>query len=194
MTTRGGGLDSFGEGGTVSVNGSRGGAENYMVEGVTTNASNTRQPQIAPSIESIQEFKIQSSTYDAEFGRGAPEVNLITKSGTNSFRGVVYDFWRNNSLAANDFFQNQLPDPDSIGSTLNRHQFGGTYGGPILKTRTFFTNYEGQRVREGRTVTFRVPTDLERAGDLSRSPGVQSIIDPRDGSRISGRQGARKPV
>ena len=183
VTTRGGGLDSFGEAGTVSVNGSRGGAENYMVEGVTTNASNTRQPQIAPSVESIQEFKIQSSTYNAEFGRGAAEVNLITKSGTNSFRGVVYDFWRNNSLAANDFFQNQLPNPDSIGSTLNRHQFGVTYGGPIFKNQTFFfSNYEGQRVREGRTVTYRVPTDLERAGDFSRSPGVQSITDPETGS------------
>src|SRR5688572_4006804 len=89
VTTRGPGLGQFGESGNVSVNGSRGGTENYMVEGVTTNAANTRQPQIAPSIESIQEFKLQSSTYSAEYGRGAAAINLITKSGTNSFRGAV---------------------------------------------------------------------------------------------------------
>ena len=182
VTTRGGGSAQFGFGGNVSVNGSRGGSENYMVDGVTTNASANRQPQIAPSLEAIQEFQIATSTFNAEQGRGSAVFNLIIRSGTNDFHGSVYEFWRNDSLAANDFFQNQLEDPDSIDATLKRNQFGAVLGGPIVKNRTFFfAHYEGERLRQGEIVTSRVPTDLERAGDFSQSQGVSFITDPLTG-------------
>ena len=179
VTPRGGGLSEFGDSGNFAINGARPGSENYMIEGMTTNAGNTRQAQISPSIESIAEFKLQTSTYAAEFGRGSAAVNVTTKSGANEFRGVVYAFNRNDKFAANGFFQNQAPDPDTIGVKLNRNQYGATFGGPIIKNRTFFFfNYEGERRDEGRATTWRVPTDLERAGDFSRSAGVRFVLDP----------------
>ena len=187
VTTRGPGLRP-GAPGLVSVNGSRGGRENNMVDGVTTNWSPERYARIIlPSIESIQEFKLQTSTFNAEFGRGSAALNLTTKSGSNQYHGVVYHFWRNDSLAANDFFENQLPDPDSTGAFLNRNQFGATFGGPIIADKTFFfVNYEGERLREGRAEPYRVPTDLERAGDFSQS-GVSFIRDPSSGENFPGK-------
>ena len=186
VTTRGPGRD--GGVGVVSVNGSRGGRENYMIDSVTTNSSYERAPQFLPSIESIQEFKLQTSTFSAEFGRGSAAFNLTTKSGSNQYHGVVYHFWRNDSLAANDFFVNQLPDPDSTGAFLNRNQFGATFGGPIVGDKTFFfVNYEGERLREGLTQNARVPTDLERSGDFSQSPGVLFIRDPETEQNFPGK-------
>ncbi|MCY4594517.1 MAG: carboxypeptidase regulatory-like domain-containing protein, partial [Bryobacterales bacterium] len=173
VTPRGSGLSMFGESGTFSINGARPGTENYMVEGVTTNSSNTRQPQLSPSIEAIQEFSIQTSSYTAEYGRGSAAVNVITKSGNNQFRGNVYEFIRNDALAANNFFQNQLANPEDADSNLKRNQFGGTIGGPIIRDKTFFfAHYEGNRLRQGATSTYRVPTSLEMQADFSQSPGV----------------------
>jgi len=179
VTPRGGGLTMFGNAGNLSINGSRPGYENYMIEGVPTVAGNTRQPQITPSVDAIQEFKLQTSSYSAEYGRGSASINVVTKSGTNQVHGVAYEFLRNDRLAANDFFLNQLPDPKAVKPNLNRHQFGGTFGGPVIRDRTFFfLNYEGERQREGRTRTFRVPTALEKQGDFTDSAGVTSITDP----------------
>jgi hypothetical protein len=179
VTPRGGGLTMFGNAGNLSINGSRPGYENYMIEGVPTLAGNTRQPQITPSVEAIQEFKLQTSSYSAEYGRGSGSIDVITKSGTNRFHGAVYEFLRNDRLAANDFYRNQLPNPSAARPNLNRHQLGGTLGGPVVRNRTFFfLNYEGERLREGRTRTFRVPTALEKEGDFSHSPGVPAITDP----------------
>ena len=187
VTPRGGGLSMFGDSGNFSINGARPGSENYMIEGVTTNSGNTRQAQISPSIESIQEFKLQTSTYAAEFGRGSAAVNVTTKSGANEFRGTAYAFNRNDRFSANGFFQNQAPDPDAIGVELNRNQFGATFGGPIIKDKTFFFfNYEGERRDEGRAATWRVPTDLERAGDFSQSAGVSFVNDPDTGQPFPG--------
>ena len=183
VTPRGSGLSMFGESGTFSINGARPGTENYMVEGVTTNSSNTRQPQLSPSIEAIQEFSIQTSSYTAEYGRGSAAVNVITKSGNNQFQGNIYEFIRNDALAANNFFQNQLANPEDADSNVKRNQFGGTVGGPIIRDKTFFfAHFEGNRLRQGATSTYRVPTPLEMQADFSQSPGVQQIVDPTAGN------------
>lgn len=183
VTPRGQGLSMFGEAGTFSINGARPGVENYMIEGVMTKASNTLQPQMAPSIEAIQEFSIQTSSYSAEHGRGSAVVNVVTKSGNNKFRGNLFEFLRNDIFAANTFFQNQLADPESADSNLKRNQFGGTIGGPIVKNRTFFFgHYEANRQRLGTERRDRFPTALEMEADFSQSPGVQRIVDPTAGN------------
>ncbi len=187
VTGRGGGLSMFGDSGSFSINGARPGQENFMIEGVSTNSTNTRTAQISPSIESIQEFKLQTSSYSAEFGRGSAAINVTTKSGGNDFHGTAYLFNRNDKFAANNFFQNQAPDPDAIGVSLNRNQFGATLGGPIFKDKTFFfVNYEGERRDQGQAQTWRVPTDLERAGDFSQTPGVSFVNDPLTGQAFPG--------
>ncbi|MCI0627268.1 MAG: TonB-dependent receptor [Acidobacteria bacterium] len=141
-----------------------------------------------PSVSAVQEFKVQTNTFDAEYGRAAGAVvNVSIKSGTNKLHGEVYEFHRNSALDANNFFSNRagLKKTNSL-----FHLFGASVGGPVRlpklyngKDRTFFFfNYEG--VRQGTPATFldRVPTELERTGDFSRSLNsrgeVITIYDP----------------
>ena len=119
-----------------------------------------------PSIDAIQEFKVQSSDYSAEFGRASgAQVNVILKSGTNQFHGDLFEFFRNRLMDAKNYFD--FPDctPASAGElaaashAFDRNQFGGTFGGPIRKDKTFFfLSYEGLRRREATTHTATVPT------------------------------------
>ena len=104
-----------------------------------------------------------SNTFDAEYGRNSGAVvNVVTKSGTNQWHGNVYEYFRNKVLNAQGFFNTVKPQ-------FNQNQFGGTFGGPIRKDRTFFfASYEGRRLRQGISgETVAVPTDAERAGDFS---------------------------
>ncbi|HXW93802.1 MAG TPA: carboxypeptidase regulatory-like domain-containing protein [Terriglobales bacterium] len=116
-----------------------------------------------PSIDSIQEFSVQRGQYGAEYGRGSSgQVNVITKSGTNGFHGDLYEFFRNDDLAANNYFNNadSIPRPP-----LRYNDFGGTIGGPILKDKTFFFfSEEVRRVITYTTFIGGVPTADERAG------------------------------
>src|SRR4029434_8462707 len=104
-----------------------------------------------PSIEALQEFKIQTNAYSAEFGRSSGAVvNATIKSGTNRLRGSVYEFLRNDALDANNFFSNALSAPKP---KRERNQFGAAVGGPLVKKRTFwFADYEGVRDQEGITL------------------------------------------
>ena len=111
----------------------------------------------------MQEFKIQTNIYDAAFGKTAGStINLITKSGTNSFHGSVYEFLRNDVLDASNYFNPVKPE-------LRRNQYGASLGGPIWKSKKlfFFGNYEGLRLVQGQSATSLVPTAAQRAGDLS---------------------------
>jgi hypothetical protein len=110
----------------------------------------------------IQEFKIESNSPPAEFGRfNGGVVNLTTKSGGNAFHGSVFEFFRNEDLNARNYFQSSNP----VKPEYRRNQYGGMFGGPIAKARTFFfVDYQGQRQSIGRTVTSNVPTLAERAG------------------------------
>jgi len=116
-----------------------------------------------PSLDSIQEFSVQRGQYGAEYGRGSSgQINVITKSGTNGFHGDLYEFFRNDDLDANNYFNNA----SSIGRPpLRYNDFGGTIGGPIFKDKTFFFfSEEVRRVITYTTFTALVPTAAERAG------------------------------
>ena len=148
--------------GAVSVNGGRGRANNFSVNGGDANDQFANLPTIQPTPDAIEEFRVISNTFDAEYGRNSGAVvNVITKSGTNQWHGDVYEYFRNTVLNAQGYFNTVKPQE-------NQNQFGGTFGGPIIKDRTFFfVSYEGRRVRQGISgQTVAVPTPQERTGDF----------------------------
>jgi hypothetical protein len=138
-----------------------------MVDGVdiTVSAGSFLSNPIAPTADFTQEFKVQTNNMSAEYGRGAGVLNVVTKSGTNSFHGSAFEFLQNDNLNANNFFSNRAGQPLP---ELKRNQFGGTVGGPIWKDKTFFfANAEFLRQRRFLPIAVRVPTDNERGGDFS---------------------------
>lgn len=149
--------------GSVSVNGGRGRANNFSVNGGDGNDLFANLPTIQPSPDSVQEFRILTNGFDAEYGRNSGSVvNVITKSGTNAVHGDVYEFNRNKALNAKGYL-----DPTKEPFILN--QFGATLGGPIKKDRTFaFGAYEGLRRIQGvSSGTVVLPTAAEATGDFS---------------------------
>jgi hypothetical protein len=161
--------------GVVSVNGGRGRSNNYTVNGGDANDQFVNLPGVEPSPDTIEEFRVLTNTFDAEFGRNSGAVvNVVTKSGTNALHGDVYEFLRNNVLNARGFFDAAIPD-------FKQNQFGSTLGGPIRKDQTFFfASYEGRRIREGTpSPAFPVPTVAERGGDFSAGqPFTGTLSDP----------------
>jgi len=154
----------------VSFNGSSSDGNNYLVDGVQTQGMQTTHMSYQPTLESVQEFKLQTNQYDAAsgFGGGA-QVNVVTKSGTNSFHGQAYEYLRNDKLDARNFF-------DSTKPKYRQNQFGGVLGGPIIKDRTFFFfSYEGIRIRRAQTQLFSVPSNVQRTGDFR---GGSTVYDP----------------
>src|SRR6202167_3072182 len=144
--------------GSVSVNGGRTRANNFSVNGGDANDQFVNLPTVQPSPDSIQEFRVITNTFDAEYGRNSGSVvNVVTKSGTNEWHGDVYEFFRNKVLNAKGYFDTTKPQ-------FNQNQFGGTFGGPIKKDRTFFfASYEGRRIRQGvPSPVVTVPTAAER--------------------------------
>jgi hypothetical protein len=167
----GGGGQQGGEGNVsgFSSNGQRSTSNNFLVDGVDNNNYFAGEPAQLPSIDSIQEFEVQTNTFAAEYGRNSGSVvNLVTKSGTNQLHGSVYEFFRNDALDARNYF-NTGPFAKSA---LRLNQFGGTLGGPIIKNRTFFfADYEGFRRRAGITRITNVPTPDQRAGNFTDQNG-----------------------
>ena len=156
-------LYGSGAAGSVSVNGGRGRANNFSVNGGDANDQFVNLPTVQPSPDAIEEFRVITNTFDAEYGRNSGAViNVVTKSGTDQLHGNVYEYFRNTVLNAQGYFNTVKPQE-------NQNQFGGTLGGPIKKDRTFFfTSYEGRRVRQGISgETVPVPTPAETAGDFS---------------------------
>jgi hypothetical protein len=150
-----------------SVNGAREDANNFLLDGVYNVDPKLNTFGVRPSVDAIREFEMLTSTYDASFGRNpGAQVNVILNSGSNDFHGSAFEFHRNAALDARNFFAPASePKPKYI-----RNQFGGAFGGPIKRDRTFFfTDYEGTRSREGITRITNVPTALERAGNFSQS-------------------------
>ena len=170
-----GGSDLFygsNQAGAVSVNGGRGRSNNFNVNGGDGNDLFVNAPAIQPTPDSIEEFRVLSNTFDAEYGRNSGAViNVVTKSGTNKWHGSVYEFLRNQGLNAKGYLDLRRPDD-------KQNQFGGTFGGPIKKDRTFFfTSYEGRRVVHGiSSDPVVVPTAAERAGDFSATPFDPSAV------------------
>jgi outer membrane receptor protein involved in Fe transport len=171
----GGGGQQGGEGGIsgYSSNGQRSTSNNFMVDGIDNNNYEAGSVAQLPSIDSIQEFQVQTNNYAAEYGRSSGSiVNLVTKSGTNQLHGSAYEFFRNNDLDARNFFA----DPAFSAPALRLNQFGATLGGPIHKDKTFFFgNYEGFRQVAGITELTNVPTAAERAGTFINPANGQTV-------------------
>lgn len=196
-----GGQIPVNEGQGQNINGARASDINFRMDGVDVNdydASGFGVP--IPNPDTIQEFKVQTGMYDAQYGRDAgANVNLVTKTGSNIFHGNLFEFWRNDVLNANDFFLNMngAPRPE-----LKQNQFGGTLGGPIIKDKLlFFGSYQGTRQINGvsgRQTFFSPLTTNDRSaaslGSLfAGQQGLQYIFGPpgfgppiaSDGSNIN---------
>jgi hypothetical protein len=169
--TRGDAMQQAGN--LVNVLGQRSGHNLYLMDGVAITDEHFNNMVIAPSIDAIEEFNIEKTSYAPEFGgKSGAVINVISRSGSNTLHGSLFEFVRNDVFDARNFFDSATaPIPP-----FRQNQFGGSLGGPARKNKTFFfLNYEGQRVRKSLTQTFSVPTAAIRKGDFSDLP---AIYDP----------------
>ncbi|MCX6546342.1 MAG: TonB-dependent receptor [Acidobacteria bacterium] len=157
----------------MHANGGREEYNNFLLDGVDNNDPYVNRYVVQPPVDSIQEFKIATNSYSAEYGRSAAgQVNVITKSGSNRFELAIYEYFRNQVLNARDAF-----DEPGVKPPFNRNQFGASLGGPLLRNRTFaFASLDLLRERRSVTRLSTVPTDLQRSGNLSELPSA--VIDP----------------
>ncbi len=158
----------------MHANGGREEFNNFLLDGVDNNDQDTNRYVLQPSVDSIQEFKIATNSYSAEYGRNAgAQVNVITRSGANQMHGLVYEYLRNRVFdATNSFDQGDT-------AKLIRNQFGGGIGGALVKDRTFyFANIDALRGRQGFSQFGSVPTLAERSGNFT---GLGTVSDPFTG-------------
>jgi hypothetical protein len=162
-----------------SVNGLPWSGNNYLLDGIANNEPLNAFVNITPPLEALQEFKVQTNNPTAEFGVfGGAVVNLSIRSGTNQYSGSLFEYYRDDSLNAPNFFA-------ATKAPFNSHQFGGTFGGPMLRDKAFFFgDYQRLRQDQGRTVIATVPTPEMRRGDLS-ALGT-AIFDPLTGQPFAG--------
>ena len=159
-----------GEGNAISINGGRPTSNNYTLDGLVNTDTSLNTPAVILSQDAIQEFKVQSETYSAEYGFSANQINIVSKSGTNQLHGTAFEFLRNDAFDARSTFQTTIPE-------LRQNQFGFVLGGPIYvpkvydgRNKTFFlVNYEGWRIRNGTNGFFSVPDPAQLSGDFSSS-------------------------
>ncbi len=157
----------------MHANGGREEFNNFLLDGVDNNDPNINRYNLQPPVDAIQEFKIATNAYSAEYGRSAGgQVNVVTRSGSNDLHGFAYEYLRNRVLDASNYFASATEKNKYI-----RNQFGGGVGGSILRNRTFFfVNADGLRERQGVTRISSVPIDAVRQGDLSSL--TTPIVDP----------------
>jgi hypothetical protein len=154
--------------GDISVSGQRETANGFVVNGSSVQEDFNMFAAVIPNLDSIQEFRVLTSNFDAEYGNfSGGQVLVTTKSGTNKWHGSAFEFLRNTNLSARNFFA-----PDR--AKYDRNQFGGTLGGPLKKEKAFFfADYQGTRMTRGvDTGLIRVPSERNRAGDFSDNAGV----------------------
>ena len=164
----------------LNVSGQRVHYNHFSLDGLENTDPNFNTYLFLPSIDALQEFKVESGTYGVEFGRGLSQINVTTKSGTNDIHGAAFEFLRNSDLDAKNFFDSPAkPIPP-----FKRNQFGATIGGPVWIPKIlngknkvfFFFDYEGLRERKALTQQFNMPLAADRTGDFSGSSAV--IYDP----------------
>jgi carboxypeptidase family protein len=179
--------------GVVTVNGGRGRSNNYSVNGGDSNDLFVNLPAVQPSPDSIEEFRVITNNFDAEFGRNSGAVvNVVTKSGTNNLHGSFYEFFRNDVLNSKAFTFTPAPKPP-----FKQNQFGGTLGGPIKKDKTFiFGSYEGRRIITGEdSQPVPVPTLAQTNGDFSAgSPFTGTLTDNTVATILQNRPGCANAV
>lgn len=158
----------------ASVNGARAGSNDFRYDGIQSQDTDNSVLLVVPSVDAIQEFKVQTSAMDASFGRaGGGTINLIMKSGTNQLHGGAFEFLRNSALDAKNFFD----APTKPIPPFRMNQFGGTLGGPIRKDKTFFfVDYQGKRERQAQTYLNTLPSSALTAGNFSGQS--LTIYDP----------------
>jgi hypothetical protein len=189
----------------ISVNGGRPGSNEILLDGIPSSPPEVNYVQsytAFPPVDAVQEFKVQTFNYSAEFGHsGGGIINLVYKSGTNVLHGSAFEFLRNSVLDANNFFSNA--NGIALGS-FKRNQFGGSVGGPVVlpklyngRNKTFFFfDYEGLRQRSASPATYTVPTALQRTGDFSKtlnSAGALVVIYDPTTTVASGSTFVRQP-
>jgi outer membrane receptor protein involved in Fe transport len=169
-----------GVGNAISIMGARPTSNNFMIDGTANIDTSIGTPAAVLSVDAIQEFKEQTTTYSAEYGFSSNQINLVSKSGTNALHGTAFGFFRNDAWDARNFFD----DKTVAAPTLDQKQFGFVAGGPVRlpgydgRNRTFFlANYEGTRIDRGATNFYTVPTPAELSGRFSTP-----IIDPATGA------------
>lgn len=169
------------QGPQLTISGNRQDANNYTIDGTTALDFLYNTLAVSPSIDAIEEFKVESSLSSIQWGgQSGGYVNIITKSGSNSFHGSLFEYFRNDKFDAHNFFDDKT---DAV-PPFKQNQFGGTLGGPIVSDRTFFFgSYEGLRKRKTITALFTVPTLAMRQGDFS---GLAPVIDPLTGLPFPG--------
>jgi Carboxypeptidase regulatory-like domain len=173
-------------GGSFIANGVRAQLNNFLLDGVDNNSKvvdqqNSSPVVVQPSVDAIQEFKVETNNYSAEYGYSAGAVvNATIKGGTNRLHGDVFEFVRNDVFDARNYFSN----PAAAKPELRRNQFGGTLGGPIVKNRAFlFGSWEQTRERDGITYVQTIPTARMIAGDFTGQP---AIFDPNTTQNLGG--------
>ena len=173
--------------GAFSANGLRPSQNNYLIDGIDNNSNNVdflngTNYVILPPVDAIQEFKVQTADFSAELGRSAGAVlNATIKSGTNNIHGTVWEFFRNDKLDAADYFENNTGQPKG---KLRQNQFGASFGGPIIKNKTFiFGDYEGFRRVQGTPENGNVPTGLMRSSGYTN---LSEILGFNKGTRTDG--------
>jgi outer membrane receptor protein involved in Fe transport len=174
----------------VSINGARANQNEYLLDGAPNTAAAQNQPVVFANPDAVQEFKVETNNYSAQYGRaGGGIFNIVTRSGTNDFHGTAYDYLRNDALNANSFFGNRAGQKKP---PFHFNQFGATIGGPIDfpekvfgpmnydgKNRSFFFgSYEGVRFSQGGTYVGSVPTLLQRNGDFSQTRNAAGAVIP----------------
>jgi hypothetical protein len=145
----------------IAVNGLQSFDNSFLLDGVDNNEWGQGTLVIQPSPDAIAEFRVEENSMKAQFGRGGAAVNVVLHSGTNTFHGSAFEFLRNTIFDARNYFASGKPP-------FHLNQYGGSFGGPIRKDRTFFfADYQGQRLSEGLTFISTVPTQAEHNGDFS---------------------------
>src|SRR5918999_3494630 len=169
-----------GVGNAISIMGARPTSNNFMIDGTANIDTSLGTPAAVLSVDAIEEFKEQTTTYSAEYGFSSNQINLVSKTGTNALRGTGFGFFRNDAWDARNFFD----DKTTAAPKLDQKQFGFVVGGPVMlprydgRNRTFFlVNYEGTRIDRGVTNFYTVPTPDELAGRFTTT-----IVDPATGA------------
>lgn len=179
VTPKGGSINTF----SYSVNGSREYANSIQIDGVEATTNRSQDITAAPSVDSVEEFKVSTSAYAAEFGRSAGGVvSIQTKSGTNKWHGSAYEFFRPNFTTAKDYGFDGAKVPASI---LKQHNYGGTFGGPIKKDKTFFfVSYEGMYQANAYNYVDSVPPLNQVKVLPDGSVDLSGLVDPLTGTQI----------